>query len=138
MINQSRRTFFKTVFTAGAALAASGIATRTGTAEALNPCRIKGVCLFVPSLGKAKEFVDEMNQRAPGEWTAHPLKGEMMDCYLEAGRLYEEAKGIANTFVGVVDPATFGVVHEAITDNGGSFHYVKYEERNRVTFSAQL
>lgn len=138
MINQSRRTFFKTVFTAGAALAASGVATQTGTAEAVIPCRIKGVCLFVPSLGKANDFVEEMNHRAPGEWTAHPLKGEMMDWYLETKNLYEQAKTSANTFVGVVDPATFGVVHEAIVDSGGSFHYVKYEERNRVTFSAQL
>ena len=138
MISQSRRGFFKAIFTAGAALAVSQIGSQTGKAEAVNHGRIIGVCLYVPSLGKACEFVDAMNKNAPGDWTAHPLRGEMMDCYLETKGLYEEARGKANTFVGVVDPATFAIVHEAIADSGGSFHYVTYEERNRVTFSAQV
>ena len=138
MISQSRRGFFKTIFTAGAALAVSRAGSRGGTAEPAVQGRIKGVCLFVPSLGKAHEFVEAMNRNAPGEWTAHPLRGEMMECYLETKGLYEDARGNANTFVGVVDPATFAIVHEAIADSGGSFHYVNYEERNRVTFSAQV
>lgn len=138
MINQTRRGFFKTVFSAGAALAASTMGSQTHIAEAVNTGQIKGICLYVPSLGKASEFVKEMNRNAPGEWKAHPLPGEMMDCYLETKNLYEEARGNANTFVGVVDPATFAIVHEAIADSGGSFHYVRYEERNRVTFSAQM
>ncbi len=138
MISQSRRGFFKSIFAAGAALAVSGIGTRGAKVEPVAPGRIKGICLFVPSLGKASEFVEAMNRNAPGDWTAHPLRGEMMECYLETKDLYEKARGKANTFVGVVDPATFAMVHEAIADSGGSFHYVTYEERNRVTFSAQV
>ncbi len=136
MISQSRRGFFKTILTAGAALATARIGGQADTASSVTPGQIKGVCLFVPSLGKASEFVEAMNRNAPGDWTAHPLRGEMMDCYLETKSLYENARGKANTFVGVVDPATFAIVHEAIADSGGSFHYVTYEERNRVTFSA--
>lgn len=138
MIDQSRRSFFKTVITAGAALAASGMAGKPVPAEAAVKPAITGICLYVPTLGKASDFVEMMNERAAGTWTAHPLQGEMMECYLETRALYEESRGKANTFVGVVDPATFAVVHEAIVDCGGSFHYVNYEERNRVTFSALM
>jgi hypothetical protein len=138
MINESRRTFFKTVFSAGAALAAFGTGSQAGRAEAATKGEIDGVCLYVPSLGKASEFVEMMNKNAPGDWTVHPLQGTLTDCYFKTRSLYEEARGKANTFVGVVDPATFAIIHEAIADSGGSFHYVTYEERNRVTFSAQL
>ncbi len=138
MINQSRRGFFKTVFTVGAALTATGM-SKPRPAEAAAPKgAIKGICLFVPSLGKASEFVQMMKSSASGEWTAKPLPVEMMECYVATKELYEGAREKANTFVGVVDPATFAIVHEAIVDCGGSFHYTKYEERNRVTFSAQI
>jgi hypothetical protein len=144
MMNQSRRTFFRTVFTAGAALAASGIGSPAARAEAatrgeiMGQGGINGVCLYVPSLGRADEFVAMMNKNAPGAWSVHPLRGSMTDCYFETRRLYEESRDKANTFVGVVDPATFAIVHEAIVDSGGSFHYVTFEDRNRVTFSAQV
>ena len=139
MMETGRRGFFKQVFTAGAALAATGMeATRPRKAEASVKEQIKGVCLYVPSLGKASDFVEMMNKSAPGSWTVHPLTGSMGDHYFATRNLYEEARGSANTFVGVVDPATFAIVHEAIVDSGGSFHYITYEDRNRVTFSAQL
>lgn len=138
MMNESRRSFFKTVLTAGAALAASGTGSQVSRAEAAPPGQIKGVCLYVPSLGKASDFVEMMNKSATGDWTVHPLQGTMTDCYFTARNLYEAARDKANTFVGVVDPATFAIIHEAIVDGGGSFHYINYEDRNRVTFSAQV
>ena len=92
----------------------------------------------MPSLGKASEFVDFMNKNAPGTWTVHPLQGTLIENYFTTRNLYEDARGTANTFVGVVDPATFAIVHEAIVDSSGSFHYITYEERNRITFSAQM
>ena len=79
-----------------------------------------------------------MSRNAPGRWRAHPLQGTITDSYLETRNLYEEAREGANTLVGVVDPATFAVIHEAIVDSGGSFYYVTYEDRNRVTFSVQV
>lgn len=138
MINESRRTFFKSVFSAGAALAAFGTGSRAIRAEAATKGAISGVCLYVPSLGQASEFVEMMHKNAPGDWTVHPLEGSLTDCYFQTRNLYDAAKEKANTFVGVVDPATFAIIHEAIADSGGSFHYVTYEDRNRVTFSAQL
>jgi hypothetical protein len=138
MITTSRRAFFKTFLSAGAALAVSGTSSTTRPAEAAVQGQIKGVCLFVPTLGKAGDFVELMNTNAPGSWTVHPLEGSLSDHYFTTRNLYEDAKVSANTFVGVVDPATFAVVHEAIVDCGGCFHYITYEERNRITFSAQL
>lgn len=138
MISTSRRAFFKTFLSAGAALAVSGAGGQTRRAEASIPGRIIGVCLYVPSLGKAGEFVEMMNKNAPGTWTVHPLTGSLTDYYFTTKRLYEEAQVAANTFVGVVDPATFAVVHEAIVDSSGSFHYITYQDSNRITFSAQL
>jgi hypothetical protein len=138
MITTSRRAFFKTFLSAGAALAVSGTSSTTRPAEAAVQGQIKGVCLFVPTLGKAGDFVELMNTNAPGSWTVHPLEGSLNDHYFTTRNLYEDAKVSANTFVGVVDPATFAVVHEAIVDCGGCFHYITYEERNRITFSAQL
>jgi len=139
MIESGRRGFFKQLFVAGATLAATGVgAALPQQAEAAVSGGIRGVCLFVPSLGKASEFVEMMNANAPGSWTVHALSGSLSDHYFTTRTLYEQARGDANTFVGVVDPATFAVVHEAIADCCGSFHYIRYEDRNRVTFSAQL
>ena len=139
MIESGRRGFFKQLFVAGATLAATGMgAALPQKALAGATGEIKGVCLFVPSLGKASDFVEMMHKSAPGSWTAHPLHGSLNDLYHGTKALYEEARRDANTFVGVVDPATFAIVHEAIVDCSGSFHYISYEDRNRVTFSAQL
>lgn len=138
MINESRRGFFKTVLGAGAALAVTGNVASPGRAEAATRNGVKGVCLFVPTLGKAADFVEMMNNSAPGDWSVHPIEGTLTESYFRTKSLYEEAKAKANTFVGVVDPATFAVIHEAVVDSGGSFHYVTYEESNRVTFSALL
>jgi hypothetical protein len=138
MINTSRRAFFKTFLSAGAALVVSGTSRAARPAEAAVQGQITGVCLYVPSLGKASDFVQLMNTNAPGSWTVHPLKGSLTDRYFITKNLYEEAKGRANTFVGAVDPGSFAVVQAAIFDSGGTFHYITYEERNRITFSAQL
>jgi hypothetical protein len=139
MSKQSRRAFFKTVFSAGAALAASGTGSLALKAEAAGKGEIDGICLYVPTLGKASEFVELMNRNAPGKWSVQPLQGTLTDCYFTTREMYQQARdGKSNTFVGVVDPATFAVIHEAVADSGGSFHYVTYEERNRVTFSAQV
>ena len=138
MMNASRRAFFKTFLSAGAALAVSGAGGHNCQAEAAVNGQITGVCLYVPSLGKASDFVEMMNKNAPGSWTVHPLDGSLSDHYFTTRNLYEEARGNANTFVGVVDPATFAIVHEAIVDSSGCFHYITYEDRNRVTFSARL
>lgn len=138
MMNTSRRAFFKTFLSAGAALVVSGAGGQVSRAEASIQGQITGVCLYVPSLGKASDFVELMNQNARGDWTVHPLTGTLTDNYFKTRNLYEDARGTANTFVGVVDPATFAIVHEAIVDSSGSFHYITYEDRNRVTFSVQL
>jgi len=138
MTNVTRRAFFKTFFSAGAALAVSGGVSQPRQAEAAIKGQIIGVCLYVPSLGKASDFVELMNTNARGDWTVHPLTGSLTDRYFKTKDLYEGARGTANTFVGAVDPGSFAVVHEAIVNSGGSFHYITYEERNRVTFSAQL
>ncbi len=139
MMESARRGFFKQIFTAGVALAATGMAAATPRkAEAAVPGQIKGICLYVSTLGKASDFVEMMNKNAPGSWTAKPLEGALTELYFDTRNLYEEAHGSANTLVGVVDPATFAVVHEAIVDSNGSFHYITYEDRNRVTFSVQL
>ena len=60
------------------------------------------------------------------------MTGSLSDHYITTRNLFEEARGNANTFVGVVDPATFAIVHEAIVDCGGCFHYITYEDQNRV------
>lgn len=138
MMETGRRGFFKSVFAAGAALVASGAAVAPRPAQASVQTQITGVCLFVPSLGRASEFVDLMNTNAPGNWTVHALQGSLIEHYFTTRNLFEEARGSANTFVGVVDPATFAIVHEAIVDSGGIFHYITHEDRNRVTFSVQL
>lgn len=139
MMESGRRGFFKQIFTAGAALAATGMTAATPrTAEAALPGQIKGICLYVPTLGKASDFVEMMNTNAPGSWTAKPLTGSLTEHYFTTRNLFEEARSRANTLVGVVDPATFAVVHEAIVDSGGTFHYITFEDRNRVTFSVQL
>jgi hypothetical protein len=137
MTDTGRRDFFKQVLVAGAALAISGTGMFARSAVAA-PEGIKGVCLYVPCLGKADEFVAMMNRSAPGDWTVHPMEGAMIDRYFAARNLFEEAKGHANTLVGVVDPASFAVIHEAIVDSVGSFHYVTYEDVNRVTFSVRV
>lgn len=138
MMNSSRREFFKTFLSAGAALAVSGSGSQIRQAEAAIPAKITGVCIYVPSLGKASDFVEMMNKNAPGNWTAHALKGTLTENYFTTRRLYEDARSTANTFVGVVDPASFAVIHEAIVDSSGSFHYITYQDSNRITFSAQL
>ena len=138
MMHESRRAFFKTVLTAGAALTAAGTGVTIRNAEASTNGAIKGICLYVPRLGKASEFVELMNKNARGDWTVHPLTGTLTDNYFKTRSLYEDARGRANTFVGVADPATFAVIHEAIVDSSGCFHYITYEDHNRVTFSAQL
>lgn len=139
MMETGRRGFFKQMFTAGAALVVTGMeVSRPRKAEASVPGQIRGICLYVPSLGNARDFVEMMNQKAAGSWTVHPLTGSLGDHYFTTRDLYEEARESANTFVGVLDPATFAVVHEAIVDCGGAFHYITYEDRNRVTFSVQL
>jgi hypothetical protein len=137
MTDIGRRDFFRKCLVAGAALAVSGTAAAPAGAEA-SAGQIKGVCLYVPSLGKASEFVETMNRNAPGEWTAHPLQGTLDDLYFQTRETYREARSNANTFVGVVDPASFAVIRAAITDSGGSLYYSTYEERGRVTFSARL
>jgi hypothetical protein len=138
MTDVGRRDFFRKCLVAGAALAVSGTAAAPRSAAASTHGEIKGICLYVPSLGKASEFVEAMNRNAPGEWTAHPLRGTLNDLYFQTRDFYREARSSANTFVGVVDPASFAVIREAIVGSGGSFHYVTYEERGRVTFSARL
>jgi len=140
MTDTSRRAFFKTFLSAGAALAVSGAGGQVNRAEAETHGEITGICLYVPSLGKASDFVELMNKNARGDWTVHPLTGTLTDYYFKTRSLYQDAKdqGKANTFVGVVDPASFAIVHEAIVDCSGCFHYITYEDRNRVTFSVQL
>jgi hypothetical protein len=138
MNNSTRRDFFRNVFLAGAALAVSGTGPLPRRAEASEREGITGICLYVPTLGRASEFVELMNKNAPGDWQMHPLQGALSDRYFQTRELYRGARGRVNTFVGVVDPASFNVIHEAVLDSCGSFHYVTYEERNRVTFSARL
>ena len=138
MIQTTRRDFFRNIFLAGAALTTSATGGVGRSAEAAERGEIKGMCLYVPTLGKAGEFVELMNKSAPGEWQVRPLEGSLNDRYFRAKELYSQARGKVNTFVGVVDPATFHMVREAVLSGGGSFHYVTYEERNRVTFSARL
>ena len=138
MMDTSRRAFFKTFLSAGAALAVSGTGGQVNRAQAESHGEITGICLYVPSLGKASDFVELMNKNARGDWTVHPLAGTLTENYFKTRSLYQDAQGKANTFVGAVDPATFAIVHEAIVDCGGCFHYITYEDRNRVTFSVQL
>ncbi len=137
MIPQGRRSFFVSMFSASAALAAAWAGRARGDEAVAPRGGIDGMCLYVPTVAEASEFVEAMARNAPGKWTAHALRGGLTDRYFEARSLYEGARGKANTFVGVVDAATFAVVHEAIVDGGGSFHYVTYEERSRVTFSVR-
>lgn len=139
MNSQNRRSFFKTVFAAGAAVALSGTGTLAGRAEAAPAAAINGVCLYSPGLGSARQFVETMRRSAPGEWSVQPLSGSLTDCYFQAALLFEDArKGRTNTLVGVLDQASFAVVHEAILDRGGRFHYVTHEGRDRVTFSVEV
>uniref|UniRef100_C6E1Z7 Twin-arginine translocation pathway signal n=1 Tax=Geobacter sp. (strain M21) TaxID=443144 RepID=C6E1Z7_GEOSM len=139
MTSQNRRSFFKTVFAAGAAVAVSGTGTLAGRAQAAQAGAIDGVCLYAPGLGTALEFADTMRKSAPGTWSVQPLSGSLTDCYFQAALLFEDAKrGKTNTFVGVLDQGSFAVVHEAILDRGGRFHYVTNEGRDRVTFSVEV
>lgn len=139
MIDQGRRRFFTSLLSAGAALATAWPGGRARADGAAIPAAgIDGVCLYVPGFGDSGAFVETMRRDAPGTWTAHALRGGLTDRYFEARAAYERARGRANTFVGAVDPATFAVVHEAIVDAGGRFHYVRHEGRSRVTFSAQV
>ena len=135
MVDKHRRNFFKKVVMTGAVLAASGGAVVTRNAAAASRAEINGVCLRVPNLDVGAEFAEQMKKSAPGSWRVHTLKGTVTDFYFETRGLYDEVKGSANTFVGVADPATFAVIQEAIGDSGGSFHYITYEDRHRVSFS---
>jgi len=139
MTSQNRRSFFKTLFAGAAAVAVSGAGTLAGRAEAAPASAIDGVCLYAPGVGTARRFVEAMRESAPGEWSVQPLSGSLTDCYFQAALLFEDARrGKTNTFVGVLDQASFGVVHEAILDRGGRFHYVTHEGRDRVTFSVEV
>jgi hypothetical protein len=138
MNRTTRRDFFRNIFLTGAALAVTGKGPLPRQAEAADRGRIRGICLYVPTLGRANEFVELMNRNAPGDWQAHPLEGSLNERYFRTRDLYARARGEMNTFVGVVDPASFSIIHEAVVDSDGGFHYVTYEERNRVTFSARL
>ncbi len=138
MTNVNRRTFFKSFLSVGAALAVSGTGMQPRQAEATETCRISGICLYVPTLGKASEFVELMNKNAPGDWQVEALEGSLDDRYFQTRELYKRASSQVNTLVGVVDPASFTMIHEAVVNSGGSFHYVTYEERGRVTFSVRL
>lgn len=138
MNRTSRRDFFKNIFLTGAALAVSGTGALPRQAEASNRGGIKGICLYVPTLGKAGEFVDLMNRNAPGDWQVHAVEGSMNERYFQTRDTYLQSRGKVNTLVGVVDPASFSIMHEAVVDSGGSFHYITYEECNRVTFSVRL
>jgi hypothetical protein len=138
MIDKERRGFFKKVVMAGAVLAASGEVLSYREAAASTYPAIKGVCLLVPNLEMGAEFAEQMKQSAHGTWQVHILNGSVTDFYFETKTLYEEAKSKANTFVGVADPATFAAIREAIGDSGGNFHYITYEDPNRVSFSVRL
>lgn len=138
-MSQNRRSFFKSVLSAAAAVAFSGAGLLPTRAEAASAGEIRGLCLYVPSLGKAEEFVESMQRSAPGAWSVQPLEGSLTDCYFQAARLFEEARrGETNTLVGLLDQGTFAVVHEAIVDRGGRFHYVTQKERDRVSFSVAV
>lgn len=139
MIAQGRRRFFKSLLSAAAAGAAALAGGRARAEDAPAAAgRVDGVCLYVPGFAESGDFVEAMRRDAPGTWTAHALSGGLTDRYFAARALYERARGRANTFVGAVDPATFAVVHAAIVDADGRFHYVRHEGRSRVTFSAQV
>jgi hypothetical protein len=139
MTSQNRRSFFKTVFAAGAAVAVSGAGTLAGSAQAAPASAINGVCVYAPGLGTAREFVETMRKSAPGTWSVQPLSGSLTDCYFQAALLFDDARrGKANTFVGVLDQGSFAVVHEAILDRGGRFHYVTHKGRDQVTFSVEV
>ncbi len=138
MTESNRREFFRNCFATVAGLAVCGAGPLARQAEAARENGISGICLYVPSLGKAAEFVELMNDSAPGQWQVEALEGSFDQRYFAVRDLYRRACGHANTLVGVVDPASFTVIQEAITGSGGSFHYVTYEERGRVTFSVRL
>jgi isocitrate lyase len=138
MIDEGRRGFFKRIIMAGAVLAVPGEALLPRKTMASAAVAIEGVCLLVPNLEMGAEFAEQMKKSAPGSWRVHTLKGSLTDFYLETRGLYEEAQGQANTFVGVADPAAFTVIHEAIGDCGGRFHFITYESRHRVNFSVQV
>ena len=135
MIDKSRRSFFKKIAMAGAVLAVSGEAVASGKAAAGTFAAIEGICLLVPNMAVGVDFAAQMKKSAPGSWRVHTLAGSVTDSYLETKGLYEELQGTVNTFVGVADPATFVVIQEAIGDCGGSFHYITYDDRHRVSFS---
>ena len=138
MTSVNRRTFFKSFFSIGAALAASGTLGHPSQAQTTEQCRISGICLYVPSLGKAADFVELMQRNAPGDWRVEALEGSFDERYFQTRELYQRARSTVNTLVGVVDPASFTMINEAVVGSGGSFHYVTYEERGRVTFSVRL
>lgn len=121
-----------------AVLAVSATAPLPQPAEAAEVPRIRGICLYVPTLGKAEEFVAMMSKNAPGEWRAEALEGSLDGTYFKTREIYRGARESANTLVGVVDPANFAMIREAVTGSGGGFHYVTYEESGRVTFSVRL
>jgi len=135
MINKSRRSFFKKIAMAGAVLAVSTEQLVPRNAVAAAPAAIEGLCLLVPNMEMGVDFAAQMKKSAPGSWRVHTLEGSLTDFYLETRGLYEEAQGTVNTFVGVADPATFTVIQEAVGDCGGSFHYITYDDRHRVSFS---
>jgi hypothetical protein len=139
MTSQNRRSFFKTIFAAGAAVAVSGTGTFVGGAQAAQSGAIDGVCLYAPGLGTASQFVETMQKSAPGTWSVQPLSGSLTDCYFQAALLFEDARrGKTNTLVGLLDQASFTVVHEAIVDRGGRFHYVTNKGGDRVAFSVEV
>ena len=135
MIDKSRRSFFKKIAMAGAVLAVSAEEVSPRQAAATAPASIEGVCLLVPNMEAGVDFAEQMKKSASGSWRIHTLKGSVTDSYFETRELYEEVQGQANTFVGVADPATFAVIQAAIGDCGGSFHYITYDDRHRVSFS---
>ena len=135
MIDESRRNFFKKIAMAGTVLAVSVEAVAPRKVAVAIPATIEGLCLLVPNMEMGVDFAAQMKKSAPGSWRVHTLTGSVTDFYLETRGLYEEVKSTVNTFVGVADPATFAVIQEAISDCGGSFHYITYDDRHRVSFS---
>lgn len=139
MTSQNRRSFFKTIFAAGAAVAVSGTGTLAGSAQAAQSGVIDGICLYAPGVDTALEFAQNLRKSAPGAWSVQPLSGSLTDCYFQAALLFEDARrGKTNTLLGVLDQASFAVVHEAILDRGGRFHYVTNEGGDRVAFSVEV
>lgn len=138
MSDTNRRGFFRTCLVAGATMAVAATAPSPGKASAAESSGIRGVCLYVPTLGQAGDFVELMNKNAPGQWQVQPVEGSFNQVYFQTRDIYKKVRSHANTLVGVVDPANFTIIQEAIADSGGSFNYITYEERGRITFSVRL